>query len=149
MKSLLTLGVATLAVVGVVGAGVMTVSALDGQQNTERAQAGPRDGSGHGYGRQASLESRAALFGMTVDELQTALETKTMSQIAVERGMSEETFRAKMKEAAQARWEARGLSADEIAKRVTERDARHAANAADHVFGSGDGNHQGGYGRGR
>lgn len=147
MKKLLTLGVATLAVAGVVGASSLGVSALGGQANG--AQTGMHQGGGQGGGYAASLESRASVFGMTADELQKALETKTMSQIAVERGMSEEAFRAKMNEAAQARWEARGLSADEIAKRVADRDARQAANAADHVFGSGDGNHQGGYGKNR
>ncbi|MDQ5951534.1 MAG: hypothetical protein QG639_815, partial [Patescibacteria group bacterium] len=90
-------------------------------------------------------ESRAKVFGMTAEELKKALETKTMSQIAVERGMSEETFQSKMTDAAKARWESRGLSSAEIAKRIADRDARHAVNAADHEFGSGEGNHQGGY----
>lgn len=72
-----------------------------------------------------------------------------MSQIAVERGMTEDTFRTKMAEAAKARWEARGLSDEEIAKRTADREKRHAANAADHEWGSGEGSHQGGYGRNR
>ncbi len=52
-----------------------------------------------------------------------------------------------MTEAAKARWEARGLSSEEIAKRIADRYACHAANASDHEWGSGDCNHQGGYGR--
>ena len=106
-------------------------------------------GAGQGNGRQSSLESRAGVLGMSAADLEKALETKTMSQIAVERGLTEEAFRAKMTEAAKARWEARGLSSEEIATRIAEREARHAANAADHEFGGGDGNHQGGYGRNR
>jgi|JI6StandDraft_1071083.scaffolds.fasta_scaffold165495_2 hypothetical protein len=143
MKKLLTLSVATLAVAGIVGIGTMNVSAVNGQGNANGERAGMGQGNGNGY--QSSLESRAKVFGMTADELKTALQTKTMSQIAVERGMSEETFRAKMTEAAKARWESRGLSTEEIAKRLADRDARHEANAADHEFGSGEGNHQGGY----
>ena len=86
---------------------------------------------------------------MSVEDLKKALENKTMSQIAKEKGMTESDFQAKMAEAAKARWEARGLSSEEIAKRTAEREKRHAANSADHEWGSGDGNHQGGYGRNR
>ena len=145
MKKLLTLGIATLAVAGIAGASSLTVSALNSPANSTSA----RMGAGQGNGRQSSLESRAAVLGMSAADLEKALETKTMSQVAVERGLTEEAFRAKMTEAAKARWEARGLSSEEIATRIAEREARHAANAADHEFGSGDGNHQGGYGRNR
>ena len=86
---------------------------------------------------------------MSVEDLEKALETSTMSQIAKEKGMTESDFQAKMTEAAKARWEARGLSSDEIAKRTEEREKRHAANSADHEWGSGEGNHQGRYGRTR
>ena len=146
MNKLLSLGVATLAVAGVVGVSGLSVSALNGQGNGTGSQTGARQGGGY----QASLESRAKVVNKTVDQLKKELETKTMSQIAVESGLSEETFRAKMAEAAKARWEARGLSSEEIAKRVADREKRHATAEADgHVFGSGDGNHQGGYGRNR
>jgi len=148
MKYLTILGVATLAFVGVVGVTSLDVSALNGNENGAGMQYGmqKRDGTGNGGGRQASLESRAGVLGMTGEELSEALKTKTMSQIAVERGMSEDTFRAKMTEAAQARWQARGLSEDQVAERVAEREARHAANA-DHEFGSGEGERQGRNGR--
>jgi len=145
MNKLITLGVTALAVTGIVGASSLSVSALSGQANST----GTHQGNGQGSGYQASLESRAKIFGMSVDDLKKALETKTMSQIAVERGMSEETFQTKMAEAAKARWEARGLSSDEIATRTAEREARQTANSADHEFGSGEGNHMGGYGRNR
>lgn len=148
MKYLTILGVATLAFVGVVGVSSLGVSALNGNENGAGMQYGmqKRDGTGNGGGRQASLESRAGVLGMTGAELTEALKTKTMSQIAVERGMSEDTFRAKMTEVAQARWQARGLSQEQIAERVAKRDARHSANA-DHEFGSGEGERQGRYGR--
>jgi hypothetical protein len=145
MKKVLFMSAA--AVVGFVGFGAVTASAQT--QPATYGNHGQGRGQGQGNGRQSSLEMRAAVFGMSVDELQKALETKTMSQIAVEKGMSEADFRAKMNAAAEARWKERGLSADEIAKRVADRNARHEQNRAGHEFGSGDGNHQGGYGRNR
>ncbi len=147
MKRIVIYSLAAAAAVGVIGVSSLAVSALDTPAKAHGMQRGMRMGEGRGQGRQQSLEARAAVFGMTVDELSKALETKTMSQIAVERGMDEETFRAKMAEVAKARWEARGLSKEEIAKRMAEREARHAANRADHAFGSGEGNHMGGYGK--
>ncbi|NCU40825.1 hypothetical protein EOL73_03660 [Candidatus Saccharibacteria bacterium] len=154
MKKILTLGIASLAIVGVVGAGSLSASALNGQANRTGTQAGngqgTSQGNGQGNGYQTSLESRAKVFGMSVEELQKALETKTMSQIAVERGMNEETFRAKMTEQAKARWESRGLTSEEIAKRTADREERQATNSADcESFGSGEGNRQGGYGQNR
>lgn len=149
MKKLLTLGVATLAVTGIVGVSGLSTSALNGQSNVTGAQTGSRQGNSQGNGYQASLESRAKVLSMSVEDLKKALENKTMSQIAKEKGMTESDFQSKMAEAAKARWEARGLSSEEIAKRTAEREKRHAANSADHEWGSGDGNHQGGYGRNR
>ena len=89
------------------------------------------------------------MLNMSVEDLKLALETKTMSQIAIEKGISESEFKTKMMELAQARWEAKGLSDDEIAERIAEREQRHAANSADHAWGSGEGSHQGGYGQNR
>ena len=149
MKKLLTLGVATLAVTGIVGVSGLSASALNGQSNVTGAQTGSRQGNSQGNGYQASLESRAKVLSMSVEDLKKALENKTMSQIAKEKGMTESDFQSKMAEAAKARWEARGLSSEEIAKRTAEREKRHAANSADHEWGSGDGNHHGGYGRNR
>ena len=149
MNKLLTIGITTLAVAGIVGVGSLSVSALNGRNNGAEARTGFRQDNGQGGGYQTSLEARAKVIGMSVEDLKKALETSTMSQIAKEKGMTEADFRAKMTEAAKARWEARGLSSDEIAKRTEEREKRHTANSADHEWGSGEGNHQGGYGRTR
>ena len=143
MNKLLTIGIVTLAAAGAAGVTSLTANALAGYGN--QADAGAHAGAGYGY--QASLESRAQIVGMTADELRTALETKTMSEIAKEKGLTQTDFEAKMEAAAQARWEARGLSAQEIAERLAEREQRQATNQADHEWGSGDGNHMGGYGR--
>lgn len=149
MKKLLTLGFATLAVAGIVGVSSLSASALNGQDNGTGAQSGPRQGNGQGNGYQASLESRAKVLGMSAGDLKKALEDKTMSQIAKEKGMTESDFQAKMAEAAKVRWEARGLSSEEIAKRIAERVTRHATNSEDHEWASGKGSRQGGYSRNR
>jgi len=146
MNKLLTLGITTLAVAGLTAVGTMSVSALNGQGNGVSNQTTSR----HGNGYQSSLESRAKVVNMTANELQKALETKTMSQIAAEKGIEQTAFQLKMTEAAKVRWEARGLSTDEIATRVADQEKRRTANEADgHEFGSGAGNHQGEYGRNR
>lgn len=155
MKKGLALGIVTLAAAGTVGVSALSVSAVtpngngNGTGNGMHRQDGTGGGNGNGGGRQSSLESRAKVVGMTAAELEKALETKTMSQIAKDRGMTEAQFEAKMAEAAKARWQARGLSADEIATRTAEREKRQVANQADHTWGSGEGNPQGGYGRNR
>lgn len=148
MKKLITIGVATLAVVGLAGAGTLSASAMNGQGNrTGTPGTAQRQGNGQRTGYQASLDSRAKVVGMTADQLKTALQTKTMSQIAKDKGMIEADFQAKMQAAAKARWEAGGLTQAEITQRVADQQKRHATNSADHEFGSGEGNHQGGYGR--
>ena len=147
MKKLLTFSAAGLAIAGIVGIGSMSASAVNGPGYATGDQTGMRPGNSKGY--QSSLEMRAKIFGMNSEQLQEALKTKTMSQIAVEAGMSEEIFREKMTEAAKARWESRGLTSEEITQRLADREARQEANAANHEFGSGAGNHQGGFGRNR
>lgn len=149
MKKLLTIGVASLAVAGVVGAVGANAYAVNGQADGTGEKYAIQRGEGQGGGYQAALESKARVLGMSVEDLQKALETKTMSQIAVEKGITEEAFQAKMAEAAKARWEARGLSSQEIAQRIADREQRHNENQADHEFGSGDGQHKGGYGHNR
>ena len=150
MKKLLTLGIAVVAVAGLVGLSTVSVSAFQGGANGNGAKSGYGQDAGRGMGRQGALESKAKVMGMTADELEKALETKTLSQIAVDKGMSETDFRGKMESAAKARWQARGLSNEEIAKRVADRKDRQAENQANcDGFGSGNGKRQDGYGRNR
>lgn len=149
MNKLLTIGVASLAVAGVVGAVGANAYAVNGQADGTGEKYAVQRGHGQGSGYQTALESKAKVLSMSVEDLQNALETKTMSQIAVEKGMTEESFQAKMAEAAKARWEARGLSSQEIAQRIADREQRHRENRADHEFGSGEGQHQGSYGHNR
>lgn len=133
-KIIVITGIAGIIAAGIVGVGTINASAL----MSTNAQ---------GKGYQSSLESRAEVLGLSVESLQTALETKTMSEIAVEQGITEDVFHAKMTEAAKSRWAANGLTTEEIAERTAEREARQAENSVDHEFGSGEGSGQSGYGQ--
>lgn len=151
MKKLVALGVASLVVAGATTLGVANVSAYRGNSNGTGMAL--HDGSGTGQGAQgggyqASLEARAKIVGMTADELKKALVTKTMDQILAEKKISEETFQSKVREASKARWESRGLSFDEVQKRVADQQKRQAENQED-CDGGGDhaGQSQNGYGR--
>ncbi|MGI6612136.1 MAG: hypothetical protein ACOX0Z_00975 [Candidatus Nanosyncoccaceae bacterium] len=147
MKNLTKIGLATIAIAGVVG--LVATNAFAGNQNQFGSDSG-RQRQGNGQGYQKSLESRAKVFGISTDELKQALEARTMSQIAKEKGMSEDAFRAKMAEQARKRWAERGLSEEEIAKRIADREKRQAENQANcDGFGSGSGNRTGGYGKNR
>lgn len=106
---------------------------------------GLHDGSGNGGnggGYQASLDARAKAVGMTSAELTEALKTKDMDDILADKKISTTDFQSKMAAASKARWEAKGLSADEVQKRVDWQKNRHATATHD---GNNEG--QGGYGR--
>lgn len=115
MRKLVTLGIAGLAVAGMAGSGTYSVSAMNAGY-----------GQANGNGATAALTSRAAAVNLTADQLREQLQTKTMTQIAKDQGLTLEQYQAKVREAAQARWEAHGLSAEEIATRTAEQAARQA-----------------------
>lgn len=149
MKNIYIVGALGLALAGVVGLGAMSVSAMHSEDAVRSGGTHREYGKASGSGYQKSLESRAAVLGMNASELEEALKTKTMSQIAVDQGLNEETFREKMQAAAKERWASRGLSAEQIQERLAEREQRYSENSADHEFGSGEGQHRGGYGQNR
>lgn len=97
---------------------------------------------GNGNGYQVALEARAKAVGMTSAELTEALKTKTMDQIIADKKISTADFQAKMREASKVRWEAKGLSTEEVQKRVEWQKNRQATATHD---GTNQG--QGGYGR--
>lgn len=100
--------------------------------------------NGIGTGRQASLESRAKILGITVEQLREKLKTQTMLEIAKELGLTEEQFHTKMSEAAQARWKEQGLSDEEIKTRLEAQQQRQ-----ENCDGDGGNKVQGGIGHGR
>lgn len=99
-------------------------------------------GGGNGNGYQSSLETRAKAVNMTTDQLQEALKTKTMDQIMADQKVSTEAYQAKVRDAATARWEARGLSDAEIKERQTWQ-----ADRQKDCDGTGDHENTGGFGR--
>lgn len=99
-------------------------------------------GNGNGNGYQSSLETRAKAVNMTTDQLQEALKTKTMDQIMADQKVSTEAYHAAVRDAATARWEARGLSDAEIKERQTWQ-----ADRQNDCDGTGDHENAGGFGR--
>lgn len=144
MKKLLITSIATAVAVGVVGVTALSASAMSGNSlGANEGQA--RVGSSAGYGQAGWLDGRAEALNMTAEQLQTALKTKTMSQVALDQGLSQADYQTKMNQIAERRWADRGLSAEEIAQRVADREARRAA-MPDHEFGTGQGVGAYGYG---
>jgi len=148
MKNKLILG--SMAGFAVMGALAFAPLAANAESALHQEGSGPgiglHDGSGAGQGSgsgyRASLDARAKAVGMTSTELTEALKTKTMDQIIADKNISTADFQAKMSEASKARWEAKGLSAEEVQKRVEWQNNRHAT--AEH---DGTMQEQGGYGQ--
>ncbi len=113
----LSLGVVGMAVAGIVA--VPVFAQAQGRVST--------NGNGEAYGYQQAIKSKADILGMTEAELKTQLETKTMLQIAGEKGISEDQFHAAMQNAAQARWASKGLTQAEIDSRMQTMKERQAA----------------------
>lgn len=117
MRKLVTLGITGLAVAGMAGLGTYSVSAMS---------AGNGQANGNGNGAQTALASKAEAVNLTADQLREQLQTKTMLQVAEDQGLTLEQYQAKVRAAAQTRWEDRGLSAEEIATRTAEQTERQA-----------------------
>ncbi|MFS8118033.1 MAG: hypothetical protein ACMG55_06010 [Microcoleus sp.] len=129
MKRILTysLGIAGLAVAGLI--------ATPSFANAQSVGNGAHNSNGNGAGHRQQLQTKADLLKMTKDELTTQLKTKTMLQIAEDKGISADKFHESMETAAKQRWSDRGLTQAEIdsrLKNMAERQAGdHEANSAD------------------
>ena len=137
--------ISSIAGIAVVGAFAVLPLTSVAQAAVEKTETGMHNGSGNrsnSSGYQASLEARAKAVGMTAVELTEALKTKTMDQVLADKKISTADFQAKMAAASKARWEAKGLSAEEVQKRVDWQKARHASATHDGLNAE-----QGGYGR--
>lgn len=139
MKNKLVLGtVAGLAVAVGLSFTAVAVNAQSAQaQARNNSSYGLHNGTGSGQqgnGYNSSLESRAKVLGMSVDELKTALQTKTMLQVAQEKGLTEDQLQVKMRETATVRWQDRGLSTAQIQERTAAQTERQSScdGTADH-----------------
>ena len=148
MKNKLILGsIAGFAVIAAFAAVPFVANAQTAQQQARSGSSvGLHDGSGAGMGAgsgyQASLDARAKAVGMTSAELTEALKSKTMDKIIADKKISTTDYQAKMTEASKARWQAKGLSSEEVQKRVEWQNNRHATATHDGTMQG-----QGGYGR--
>ena len=98
-------------------------------------------GTGSGYNQM--IQTKAKLLGMTEVELTTQLHTKTMLQLAEEKGISEDQLHDAMEAGARQRWSEKGLSQSEIDARLKNMEERQAG---DHETNS---MNRGGMGRNR
>ncbi len=127
---ILSSGIATIALAGLVLVpGFASAQSANGNING-------KDGR---YGYKQTMTTKAEALGMTSDELGAALETKTLLQIAEEKGVSIDYLHETMKTAAKARWAANGLSQEEIDARLASMEERRA-----NCDGTGNGNIGGG-----
>lgn len=137
MKKIVTL---SLGMAAIAAAGIIAVPAFAQAQS----QGGNTNSKGGAYGYQQAIKSKAEILGLTEAELQTQLQTKTMLQIAEEKGISADQFHASMQKSAQERWAAKGLTQAEIDSRLQSMEDRQAAghevNSVNH--GNGVGQHR-------
>ncbi|MFZ2125318.1 MAG: hypothetical protein WA087_00960 [Candidatus Saccharimonadales bacterium] len=104
-------------------AGLMLIPSFAGAQSTNANI----NGNGGRYGYTQSLTAKAESLGMTSDELKTELETKTLQQIADEKGVNIDKVHDAMQSAAQKRWADNGLSEEEVANRLQDMKDRQAS----------------------
>lgn len=112
-KPLLIVG----AVAGVVGAAAISV----GSASAYNANA---NGGGYGYERQ--LETKAQILDLSTDELRERLQEQTLYQIAEDQGVSQDQLHEQIQSQAQERWQAAGLSDEEIQARQQAMGERQA-----------------------
>lgn len=87
---------------------------------------GYSNGLGSGYGYRQMIETKAKLLNLSVDEIKDQLETKTMSQIAEEKGINLDELQDSIKESARQRWADRGFSEEEINNRLSRIEQRQS-----------------------
>lgn len=115
---------------GIVGLATAGLIAAPNFAQAQSSTTNTHMGNGAGYGRQQVMETKAKMLGITEAELSTQLNTKTLLQLAEEKGISEDQLHATMEQAAQERWQARGLDRGEIDSRLQTMKDRQASNHA-------------------
>ncbi|MEI6237164.1 MAG: hypothetical protein WCP03_01005 [Candidatus Saccharibacteria bacterium] len=123
MKKLLILSTG---VVSLAAAGLMIAPSFVHAQSGNANINGGGNGAGMGNGYQQSLTTKAKILGMTEDQLKTQLQSKTLIEIAKDKGISEDQWHGKMEVAAQARWKANGLTQAEIDARTKTMEEQQA-----------------------
>jgi hypothetical protein len=101
--------------------------------------------SGNGFGSDRMMETKAEIFGMTVDELQAARETMDFEEIAAVQGVDIDAMHEQMQARAVERWTERGFSEEQITERLQMMEERHAEGGP-HMGGMGFGQKGGGKG---
>lgn len=110
-------------VVGIAAAGALATAPLMAYAQTAQNQArSGQNGNGSGNG----LEIRAQAMDMTTEQLKEQLQTKTMSQVISDQGMTTEQYQEQVREAVNNRWQKMDLSDEEIQARTEKQQERQA-----------------------
>lgn len=129
----------SIGIAGIAAVGFAVTPNLVSAQNAVNSVHG--QGSGSGY--QQMILTKAKLLGVTEAELTTQLQTKTMLQLAEEKGISETQLHEAMETFARQRWADKGLTQSEIDIRLKNMEERqsgdHEANSANRGGGMGHG----------
>lgn len=113
-KIILGLGVSTVAVVA------MSFVSFAGAQGSQNYQMRGTESSSKG------LETKAQIIGVSTDELREELQTKTMIEVAEEKGVTLEEMQSQMRIKAMERWKEKGLSDEEIQQRIDFQEQKQA-----------------------
>ncbi|HPF30880.1 MAG TPA: hypothetical protein PLO25_01020 [Candidatus Saccharibacteria bacterium] len=117
MNKVLTLSVITgLVIIG----GLVSYPLIAGAQTAQNQHNFNNKGYGNG------LEIKAEAMNMTVDQLKDQLQTKTIQQIALEKGMTTDQYKEKIREISKSHWKEIGLSDEEIQERTQKQQDRQA-----------------------
>lgn len=108
-----TLGLATV--------GTLALTPLIANAQTTQKRYGD---NGKNYGN--GLEIKAQAMEMSTEQLKEQLQTKTMSQVISDKGMTTEQFQEQIREATKERWQEMGLSDEEIQERTEQQQERQA-----------------------
>lgn len=111
-KIILGMGLATVAVAAIAFVPFTSAQSANNYQM--------RGGNGKG------IETKAQIIGISADELREQLQTKTMTEIVEEKGMTIEEVQMQTRAAAMERWQEKGLSDEEIQERVEFQEEKQA-----------------------
>lgn len=86
----------------------------------------PRMGNSNGNGYTQQLQVKADVLKLNVADLREQLKTRTMTQLATEKGVSMDAIHAATSKQAHMNWEAKDLTAEQVKERETTQAQRQA-----------------------
>jgi len=88
--------------------------------------AGVHSQNGNGFGSSNGLEIKAQAVEMTTEQLTDQLQTKTMSEVISDKGLTIDQYHENIQVASQEHWQEMGLSESEVQQKTEEQTQRQA-----------------------